>query len=81
MLRCRNLVYVSFCYCEHITDAGVELMGHMPSLISLDLTGCCLTDQVSDLSYSYKFSRDVNFAVFADNVWSTKIKSSKIYIL
>jgi len=44
--RCRNLVYVSFCYCEHITDAGVELMGHMPSLISLDLTGCCLTDQV-----------------------------------
>ena len=45
--RCRSLVYVSFCYCEHITDAGVELMGHMPSLISLDLTGCCLTDQVS----------------------------------
>jgi len=44
--RCRSLVYVSFCYCEHITDAGVELMGHMPSLISLDLTGCCLTDQV-----------------------------------
>ena len=31
--------------------------------------------------YSYKFSRDVNFAVFANNVWSTKIKSSKIYIL
>jgi len=27
----------------------------------------------------YKFSRDVIFAVFADNVWSTKIKSSKIY--
>ena len=31
--------------------------------------------------YSYKFSRDVNFAVFADSVWSTKIKLSKIYIL
>ena len=32
------------------------------------------------IPYSYKFSRDVNFA-FADNVWSTKINSSKIYIL
>lgn len=28
-------------------------MGHMPSLISLDLTGCCLTDQVHDLLYQY----------------------------
>ena len=36
---------------------------------------------VEILPYSYKFSRDVNFAVFADNVWSTKIKSLKIYIL
>ncbi|XP_065910506.1 F-box and leucine-rich repeat protein 13-like isoform X2 [Dysidea avara] len=54
--RCRSLVYVSFCYCEHITDAGVELMGHMPSLISLDLTGCCLTDQgVSALGHNPQF--------------------------
>jgi len=29
--------------------------------------------------YSYKFLRDVYFAVFADNMWSTKIKFSKIY--
>jgi len=31
------------------------------------------------LPHSYKFLRDVYFAVFMDNVWSTKIKSPKIY--
>ena len=29
--------------------------------------------------YMYKFSRDVNFAVFAVNLSSTKFKSSKFY--
>ena len=31
-----------------------------------------------DISYTYKFSREVIFAVFADNLLATKIKSSKI---
>ena len=31
------------------------------------------------LPYTYKFSRDINFAVFAVNLLSTKFKSSKIY--
>jgi len=31
------------------------------------------------IPYSYKFLRDIYFAVFMDNVWSTKIKSLKIY--
>jgi len=31
------------------------------------------------IPYSYKFLRDVYFAVFVNNVWSMKIKSSKIY--
>ena len=29
--------------------------------------------------YSYKFSRDVNFAVFADNMCSVKFSSSKFH--
>ena len=45
-LSCRALGYVCFCYCEHISDTGVELLGHIPSLTSLDLTGCNITDQV-----------------------------------
>ena len=31
------------------------------------------------IPYIYKFLRDVNFAVFADNLSSTKFKSSKFY--
>ena len=32
-----------------------------------------------NVSYTYKFLRDVIFAVFADNLSSTKFKSSKFY--
>ena len=45
-LSCRNLVHLSLCYCEHISDTGVELVSRIPSLIDLDITGCGLTDQV-----------------------------------
>lgn len=55
--RCRNLVYASFCYCEHVTDAGVELLGnHLTSLTSLDLSGCNIQDQgVAALGNNPKF--------------------------
>eukprot|EP00118_Oscarella_pearsei_P012154 m.86967 g.86967 ORF g.86967 m.86967 type:complete len:805 (+) comp36521_c0_seq1:152-2566(+) len=43
--KCHRLTYASFCFCEHISDAGVELLGNLPSLISLDLTGCNIGDQ------------------------------------
>lgn len=36
---------MSFCYCEHISDTGVELLGHIPSLSSLDLSGCNIQDE------------------------------------
>ena len=38
-------MYASLCYCEHVTDAGVELLGTLPSLTSLDLSGCNIQDQ------------------------------------
>ena len=34
---------------------------------------------VQYIPYMYKFSRDVNFAVFVGNLSSTKFKSSKFY--
>lgn len=51
--RCHNLSYCSICYCEHVTDAGVELLATLPSLISLDISGCNIQDQgVSSLGNS-----------------------------
>ena len=45
--RCHKLVYACFSYCEHIFDAGIELMGQMKSLVYLDLRGCNIGDEVS----------------------------------
>lgn len=60
--RCHNLVYASFCYCEHVTDAGVELLGTLPSLTSLDLSGCNIQDQgVAALGNNPRF-RDITLA-------------------
>ncbi len=39
------LTCLSLCYCDHITDSGVELLGHVYSLTSLDLSGCSIQDE------------------------------------
>ena len=44
-LRCSSLTYANFSYCDHVTDAGVELLGTIPSLTSVDLSGCNISDQ------------------------------------
>ncbi|XP_032221277.2 dynein regulatory complex subunit 6 [Nematostella vectensis] len=60
--RCHNLVYASFCYCEHVTDAGVELLGTLPNLISIDMSGCNISDHgVSSLGNN-AMMRDVVIA-------------------
>jgi len=38
------LTCVSFCYCDCVSDSGVDMLGHMPSLVSLDLSGCNVGD-------------------------------------
>eukprot|EP00794_Sanderia_malayensis_P006047 gene6047-6749_t len=43
--RCFSLTYINLSYCEHVTDAGVELLGTILSLISVDLSGCLVQDQ------------------------------------
>ncbi|XP_048257618.1 dynein regulatory complex subunit 6-like isoform X5 [Haliotis rufescens] len=43
--RCHSMTYLSVCFCEHISEAGIELLGQTHSLISLDLSGCNCADQ------------------------------------
>ncbi|XP_062522384.1 F-box and leucine-rich repeat protein 13-like [Corticium candelabrum] len=60
--KCHRLTYISLCFCEHITDAGVELLGTLPSLLSIDLTGCNIGDQgIASLGTSSSFL-DLNIA-------------------
>ena len=49
LCRCHSLTYLSVCFCEHISEAGVELLGQTHSLISLDISGCNCGDQVKPL--------------------------------
>lgn len=43
--RCHSLIYLSVNYCEHISEAGIELLGLAHSLVSLDITGSNCGDQ------------------------------------
>jgi len=42
--RCHSVAYARFCYCEWVSDAGVELLGNMQALRCLDLSGCAVQD-------------------------------------
>ncbi|XP_076469222.1 F-box and leucine-rich repeat protein 13-like isoform X1 [Babylonia areolata] len=43
--RCHNLTYLNVNYCEHVSEAGIELLGLTHSLVSLDISGCNCGDQ------------------------------------
>ncbi|WAR25340.1 DRC6-like protein, partial [Mya arenaria] len=43
--RCHNLTYLSLCFCEHLSEAGIELIGQIHSLTSVDISGCNCGDQ------------------------------------
>ncbi|KAM5173064.1 F-box and leucine-rich repeat protein 13 [Mantella aurantiaca] len=43
--KCHNLNFLSLRYCENVSDSGIEVIGNMTSLISIDLSGTSLTDQ------------------------------------
>ncbi|XP_071590100.1 F-box and leucine-rich repeat protein 13 isoform X2 [Heliangelus exortis] len=42
--RCCALTYLSLRYCGNVTDAGIEALGEMSSLISIDLSGTIISD-------------------------------------
>ncbi|KAK2141506.1 hypothetical protein LSH36_1090g00105 [Paralvinella palmiformis] len=43
--RCHRLAYLNVNFCEHISEAGIELLGQTHSLTSLDISGCNCGDQ------------------------------------
>ncbi|XP_012940737.1 dynein regulatory complex subunit 6 isoform X2 [Aplysia californica] len=43
--RCHSLTYLNVNFCEHISEAGIELLGQIHSLVALDISGCNCGDQ------------------------------------
>ncbi|KAJ8382052.1 hypothetical protein SKAU_G00028300 [Synaphobranchus kaupii] len=43
--RCTSLTHLSLCSCDQLTDTGIEWLGAVSSLISLDLRGTSMQDQ------------------------------------
>ncbi|XP_040268915.1 dynein regulatory complex subunit 6 [Bufo bufo] len=43
--KCHNLNFLSLRFCENVTDSGIELLGNMTSLLSIDISGTSITDQ------------------------------------
>ncbi|XP_055882986.1 dynein regulatory complex subunit 6-like isoform X2 [Biomphalaria glabrata] len=43
--KCHNLTYLNINFCEHVSEAGIELLGQIHSLVALDVSGCNCTDQ------------------------------------
>lgn len=64
--RCHNLTYLSVCFCEHISEAGIELLGQTHSLTSLDISGCnCGDGGLSSLGNNSRL-RDVTLSECAN---------------
>ncbi|CAO2617086.1 Dynein regulatory complex subunit 6 [Lemmus lemmus] len=51
--RCPNLYYLSLRNCEHLTDMATEFITNMLSLISIDLSGTLITNEVNKKLYIY----------------------------
>ncbi|KAJ8003057.1 hypothetical protein DPEC_G00165400 [Dallia pectoralis] len=43
--KCSKLNHLSVCYCENMTDSALEWLASCSSLLSLDISGCNVTDQ------------------------------------
>uniref|UniRef100_M3XLI2 F-box domain-containing protein n=1 Tax=Latimeria chalumnae TaxID=7897 RepID=M3XLI2_LATCH len=43
--RCHRLTSLSLCYCDHLTDSGIELLSNLSLLTSIDLSGTNIMDQ------------------------------------
>jgi hypothetical protein len=79
-LNCRfkNMVYLSVCFCEHISEkSGIELLGQLHALVSLDISGCNCSDEVSCVQFldviSYRIFRTIGHYFFSLKSWSRPI--------
>lgn len=63
---CHSLTYLSVCFCEHISEAGIELLGQTHSLTSIDISGCnCGDGGLSSLGNNSRL-RDVTLSECAN---------------
>ncbi|KAJ7329558.1 hypothetical protein JRQ81_015732 [Phrynocephalus forsythii] len=46
--RCTNLIYLNICYCQAVTDAGIEALVQISSLAYINISGIDITDQALD---------------------------------
>ena len=65
-------------------SSEIEQMKELTEELSLvtklkKLSSSLTTIEVPNIMYTYKFLRDVNFAVFAGNLSSSKFKPSEFY--
>ncbi|CAF4460015.1 unnamed protein product, partial [Rotaria magnacalcarata] len=42
--RCKRLAYIKLCHLDQISENGLELIGQMDQLISIDITGTQTSD-------------------------------------
>ncbi|XP_030411432.1 dynein regulatory complex subunit 6 isoform X2 [Gopherus evgoodei] len=66
--RCHSLTYLNMRYCESVTDAGIEALGNMTSLISIDISGTTVSDmkfcqgakdlEYCDVSYCFQLTNE-----------------------
>ena len=49
--RCYNLNYLSLRNCEHLTDLGVEFIANIFSLVSVDLSGTDISNEVKEKDF------------------------------
>nr|XP_014436316.1 dynein regulatory complex subunit 6 isoform X2 [Pelodiscus sinensis] len=66
--RCHNLTYLNIRYCESVTDGGIEALGYMTSLMSIDISGTTVSDmrfcqgakdlEYCDVSYCFQLTNE-----------------------
>ena len=59
--RCYNLNYLNLRNCEHLTDLGVEFIANIFSLVSVDLSGTHISNEVKKKKRLLLFSVTQSF--------------------
>lgn len=57
--RCYNLNYLNLRNCEHLTDLGVEFIANIFSLVSVDLSGTDISNEVRKKKTSIVFCNTI----------------------
>lgn len=70
-LRFKSIRYLSLCYCELIQEDGIDLIGTIENLVSIDLSGCKCGDHVCTILLTITFifvTLELNFHFFKQGI-------------